>query len=223
MVMTRSTVGVIACVVWTAAVGRVAAQPPSASEQPVLKSEADPTGIDYEPTAAGALVTFNLEDAELPELVRMISQITGRAFIVPNTPRSIKATVYAPTKIKAADAYEAFLSILELNGMTVVPAGRYLKIVESAKIESRPVPLFVDSRAVPARDAYVTRLRRLQFVTAEDAAKLLERFKSSAGGLRVYAPTNLLIMTDTDANLGRMTRMLDELDVAGPRRAAPAR
>jgi general secretion pathway protein D len=51
-------------------------------------------------------------------------------------------------------------------------------------------------------------------MSAEDAAKVLERYKSNAGGLSLYAPTNLLIMTDTESNLQRMMRVLDELDVA---------
>src|SRR4051812_46441613 len=68
------------------------------------------TGIDFKPTSPAAKVTFNLEDAELTDLVRLVSSITGKAFIIPNKTRSIKATVYAPGKVSAAEAYRAFLS-----------------------------------------------------------------------------------------------------------------
>ena len=61
-------------------------------------------------------VTFNLEDAELPDLVRLISNMTGRRFILPTKLRAIKATVFAPTKVTVAEAYQAFLSVLEVNG-----------------------------------------------------------------------------------------------------------
>ncbi len=37
------------------------------------------TGIDFKPTPPGAKITFNLEDAELTDLVRLISSITGKA------------------------------------------------------------------------------------------------------------------------------------------------
>src|SRR5206468_1045121 len=77
------------------------------------------TGIDYQEMSPRALVTFNLEDASLTDLVRLISQITGKRFILPGTTRTLKATVYAPTKVTAAEAYQAFLSILELNGMAI--------------------------------------------------------------------------------------------------------
>jgi len=171
-------------------------------------------GIQYQPTAPNTLVTFNLEDADLPELVRLMSQITGRSFILPSKSRSIKATVYAPTKVTAAEAYQAFLSILELNGMAIVPSGRYLKIVESGRVEGRAVPLYSGDESVPTGDRYVTRLQQVKNISAEDASKLLERFKSPDGGLTAYAPTNMLIMTDTGTNLRRMLRILSEIDIA---------
>jgi len=171
------------------------------------------SGIDYKPTAPNARVTFNLEDADLPELVRLMSQITGRSFILPSKSRSIKATVYAPTKVTAAEAYQAFLSILELNGMAIVPSGRYLKIVESGRVEGRAVPLFSGEEAVPEGDRYVTRIQQVKNISAEDAAKLLERFKSGDGGITAYAPTNILVITDTGTNLKRMLRILEQVDI----------
>lgn len=171
------------------------------------------TGIDYRPTPPGAPVTFNLEDADLPDLVRLISQITGKRFILPGKARSIKATVYAPTKVTAAEAYNAFLSILELNGMTVVPAGRYLKIVETAGIESQPIPTYTGGSATPPDDRYVTRMHRVQNVSAEDVAQLLSRFKSREGNVTAYAPTNTVIITDMGSNIRRMLRVVEAIDV----------
>ena len=75
--------------------------------------------------------------------------------------------MYAPTKVSAAEAYQAFLSILELNGMAIVPAGRYLKIVESGRVEGRPIPLYTGNDSVPDGDRFVTRLQRVSNITAE--------------------------------------------------------
>jgi general secretion pathway protein D len=172
------------------------------------------TGLDYTPTSPNTKVTFNLEDADLPDLVRLISQITGRRFILPSKGRSIKATVYAPTKVTAAEAYQAFLSILELNGMALVPSGRYLKIVESGRVEGRAIPLFTEDEAVPGGDRFLTHLHRVSNISAEDAATLLERFKSGDGSITGYAPTNMLIITDTGTNIQRMMRILGVIDVA---------
>jgi general secretion pathway protein D len=172
------------------------------------------TGLDYKPTSPSTKVTFNLEDADLPDLVRLISQITGKRFILPSKGRSIKATVYAPTKVTAAEAYQAFLSILELNGMALVPSGRYLKIVESGRVEGRAIPLYTEDEDVPGGDRFLTHLHRVNNISAEDAATLLERFKSGDGSITGYAPTNMLIITDTGTNIQRMMRILTVIDVA---------
>ena len=71
------------------------------------------SGVDFRPMSPRARVTFNLEEADLPDLVRLISNMTGKRFILPGKVRAIKATVYAPTKVTAAEAYNAFLSILD--------------------------------------------------------------------------------------------------------------
>ena len=172
------------------------------------------TGVEYEAVPPGTRVTFNLEDADLPDLVRLISNLTGKRFILSSKVRSLKATVFAPTKVTVAEAYNAFLSILEVNGMTVVPAGRYLKISETANIEGQPIPLYTGSSPTPNADRYVTRLHRVENVSAEDAAQLLSRFKSQTGAVTAYAPTNTLILTDTGTQIQRMLRLIEAIDVA---------
>ncbi len=56
------------------------------------------SGVDFRPMSPRARVTFNLEEADLPDLVRLISNMTGKRFILPGKVRAIKATVYAPTQ-----------------------------------------------------------------------------------------------------------------------------
>ena len=158
-------------------------------------------------------VTFNLEEAELPDLVRLISNMTGRRFILPTKLRAIKATVFAPTKVTVAEAYQAFLSVLEVNGFTVVPAGRYLKIVEATNIERRTIPLYEDGSATPSSDRYVTRIHHLENVSADDVTNLLGRFKSASGNITSYGPTNMLIITDTGAQIRRMLRLVAAIDL----------
>lgn len=171
------------------------------------------TGVEFEAMSPRTRVTFNLEDAELPDLVRLISNMTGRRFILPSKTRSIKATVFAPTKVTVAEAYQAFLSVLEVNGFTVVPAGKYLKISELANIERQTIPMYEDGSGVPSTDRYVTRIEHLQHVSAEDATNLLERFVSRTGNITSYAPTNMLVMTDTGSQIRRLLRLIAAIDL----------
>jgi general secretion pathway protein D len=192
------------------------AKPESApAEEPELENELPQfeTGVEFKAMSPRTRVTFNLEEAALPDLVRLISNMTGRRFILPTKLRAIKATVFAPTKVTVAEAYQAFLSVLEINGFTVVPAGRYLKIIEATNVERYTLPLYEDGSTVPVSDRYITRIHHLQHLSAEDVTTLLARFASRTANITSYAPTNMLILTDTSTQIRRMLRLVNAIDV----------
>src|SRR5262249_18438064 len=56
-------------------------------------------GVEAKPKPSEGLVTLNLEDADLTELVKAISGITGKRFVYSGKLRPIKSTVYAPDKM----------------------------------------------------------------------------------------------------------------------------
>lgn len=171
------------------------------------------TGIEFKRPRRGARFSFNLVDADLIELIKIIGNITGKSFILGSKVPSMKATIYAPTKINADEAYQAFLSVLQVNGLTVVPAGRYLKLMPLGDSTSRNTR--ITSGNVPRGDEIVTRLHRLQHVQAEDLAELLGKFKSPEGDVTVYSPTNMIIITDYGSSIRRLMKLVATLDVPG--------
>ncbi|MFW2390276.1 MAG: type II secretion system secretin GspD [Polyangiales bacterium] len=190
-------------------------EPAGDEGEPELENELPQfeTGVEFKPMSPRTRVTFNLEEAALPDLVRLISNMTGRRFILPTKLRAIKATVFAPTKVTVAEAYQAFLSVLEINGFTVVPAGRYLKIVEATNIERYTLPMYEDGTPIPSSDRFVTRIHHLEHLAAEDVTTLLARFASRTANITSYAPTNMLILTDTASQIGRMLRLIKAIDL----------
>ncbi|MCG2771278.1 MAG: type II secretion system secretin GspD, partial [Desulfobacterales bacterium] len=196
--------------------------PPPAAPPPEEAKGADTSGlpqfpdeVEFQPRPDGYRVAFSLEDANLSELVRVISQLTGRRFIFGGKVRDIKATVYSPQKVTVAEAYRAFLAILETNGLTVVPHGRFLKIVESPGIVTQTTPVYAMGQPVPQEERYITRLYRVNNISADEVAKLLVKFKSKEGDISTYAPSGLLIITDTGSNVRRLLRLVEEIDVGG--------
>jgi general secretion pathway protein D len=168
-------------------------------------------GMEFTPLSPNNKVTFSMEDADLSELVRTIAQITGKRFIFGGKVRTIKASVYSPEKVTVAEAYQAFLSILETNGLTVVPHGRFLKIVEVAGIASQDTPIYPPGESAPAEDRFVTRMHHVNHVSADDVSGVLSHFKTKEGDITTYG--NLLIITDTGANIRRMMQIVEDIDV----------
>jgi general secretion pathway protein D len=194
-----------------------AERPPGDSPLPQqnLDIQGQVQAAPYRPKPLGTRVKFNLQDADLGELVNHISGMTGKRFIYGPKVRQIKATVVSPEPVTLAEAYEAFLSILEQNGMTVVPQGQFLKIVDSAGVQTAATPIFARGAPVPNTDRFITRLYRLKNTGADEVAALLTKFKSKDGDISTYPAGQLLIITDTGAQVQRMIRIVEELDVGG--------
>ncbi len=172
--------------------------------------------IEFQPKGAYERITFNLDDADLLELIKAISAITGRRFIYSSPKlKKMTVTVHAPEKVTVAEAYQAFLSALEINGLTVIPHGRFLKIVESKGAERLTTPLLGTATPVPYEDRFITRLYRLTHVDAATVSDVLSKFKSPDGTIHTYDASNLLIITDTGTNIRRMLRIVEELDAGG--------
>jgi general secretion pathway protein D len=206
-----------------------AAAPPAApgtgaARGPPGAAGALPTTMDKIATASdvpfhaqpgGHLVKFNLQDADLAELVNHISGLTGKRFIYGAKVRQIKATVVSPEPVTLEEAYQAFLSILDANGMTLVPHGRFLKIIDSGGVVTQATPVIARGEPVPDSDRFVTRLYRLEHVSTDEALALLGKFKSKDADISVYAPGKLLIITDTATQVRRLMRIVEEIDVGG--------
>ena len=191
-----------------------ATAPAGTTKKDPVSALAAPSEIEHRPLPGNTKVKFSLEDTDLPTLVKAVSEITGRRFIYGSKLHQIKVTVYSPETVSAAEAYAAFLSILNSNGMTVVPHGAYLEIVESQNASRQPTPIYGTASPVPAEDRFVTRLYRVNNIDAGEVAQLLgSNFKSNDGNITTYPPGNLLIITDTGSNIRRMLRIVEELDV----------
>jgi general secretion pathway protein D len=180
-----------------------------------MEKIAQATDVPFKAKPAGHLVKFNLQDADLAELVNHISGLTGRRFIYGAKVRQIKATVVSPEPVTLEEAYQAFLSILEANGMTVVPHGRFLKIVDSAGVAGQATPIYSRGEPVPDSDRYITRLYRLEHASPDEVMAVLNKFKSKEADITAHPGGRLLIITDTATQVRRMIRMIEEIDVGG--------
>jgi general secretion pathway protein D len=169
-------------------------------------------GIGHAPRRPDDLVTLSLQNAELADLVRTMSEMTGKRFVVAASPKAFQATLVAPQKVTVAEAYQAFLSILAANRLTVVPQGRFYKIIEAQDaVHEAPVRSSKDGASPEER--YDTYVHRVAHVSADEVATgVLSKLASHDGAVIPYG--NVLLLTDTGTNVQRMMRILDEIDVA---------
>lgn len=96
---------------------------------------------------AGKRLRLNLKpNTDLVDLISWISVITCKQFILPGSiPTQGKTvTIIAPQPITAAEAYDLFLSALDSVGLTVYASHGVLRVIETSKAKSAPIPIFID-------------------------------------------------------------------------------
>src|SRR5262245_43249119 len=162
-------------------------------------------------------ISFNLRNADIVQVINLISELTGKSFLVDDKVRG-KVTIIAPTEVTLEEAYQIFLSVLEIQGFTIVPQGPIIKIIPSRDVKDNPIPTATDTQHSfsPTTESFVTQLVPLQYADANDTRGLLTPLVSKESSLLAYAPTNSLIVTDTVANINRLLKIITALDVEAP-------
>jgi len=165
------------------------------------------------PRKAG-LITMNFKDVDLGVLIKFISEITGRNFVVDPAVKG-QVTILSPEKVTIDEAYRVFLSVLEVNGFTTVKAGKVIKIIRASEAKGKGVETFFEKGPRGVEDKVITQLYPLKYAAATDLAKLLKPLTAKTGLLIPYQETNTLIVIDVSSNIHRLVRIVDELDVRG--------
>ena len=76
-------------------------------------------------------ITPNYRDADIRQIIEAVGEVTGRNFIV--DPRvTARVTMLSSTPMSPDAFYEAFLSILQVNGYVAMTTNNVVKIVPDA-------------------------------------------------------------------------------------------
>ena len=113
-------------------------------------------------------VILNFSDVDISTMVKFISDLTGRNFIMDERVKG-KISVYSPAKLSNDEAFNVFTSVLELKGFTVVPSGRVNKIVPVAVAKQSGMKVLEEGERLPVSDSYVARVIELDNITASEA------------------------------------------------------
>ena len=171
-----------------------------------------PATIEHKGAPPNGVVNVNLSDASLTDAVKMVAEWTGRRFVFGGKLRKVSLNIVSPKPVSVGEAYRGFLAALAAHGLTVVPSGQYLKIVESKGASTQLTPIYGSAETVPNVERFVTRLYRLHHIDAAVVEQVLSKFRSKDAEIVVYPGSKLLIITDTGSNVKRLLRLIEELD-----------
>jgi general secretion pathway protein D len=166
-------------------------------------------------TASTPTIVFNFDNADIEVVIQAAAEIVGFNYVLSPAARGRKVTVQTIGKIASDDVFNVLLTILDVNGLTAVRSGSLYRIIAREGAPQSPIRTVVGREADPSRagDEMLTQIVPLRYISAQDAVTLLRPFVAGQGAVISHRETNLLIITDTAANVRRLLDILKLADV----------
>ena len=191
-------------------VGPVHPPPPPAMPAPA------PPPAPPAPVSAGApTIVFNFDNADVEVVIQAAAEIVGFNYVLAPAARGRKVTVQTIGRIAKDDVFNVLLTILDVNGLTAVKSGNVYRIIPREGAPQTAIRTIVGNEVDASRagDEFVTQIVTLRYIGAQDAVNLLRPFVAGQGTVMPHRETNLIIITDTTANIRRLLDILKLADV----------
>ena len=196
--------------------GSSPAAPPTAAPPtmpgPGATAQAPPTRPITPPARPGRQIVLNFDNADIEAVIQAASEIAGFNYTIGPGVAGKKVTIQTSGRIPEDEVFNVLLAVLEVNGVTAVRSGNLYKILPTTAVRERPLPTVIGAQPDPTRrdDEMITQIVPLQYAPADRIAATLRPFVQG-GNLVVQG--NLLIVTDTAANVARLLQIVGVLDV----------
>lgn len=154
-------------------------------------------------------VSLNFVNADIQEVIKAISQISQKNFLVdPRVKGSINIVSAKP--VSAELAYDILLSALRLQGYAAVDADGVTKIIPEADAK-----LYVDAvgRAGGKGDKIITKVITLHNESATQMVNVVRPMIAPNNLVVAHASSNALVITDYVSNLKRIEQVIRAIDV----------
>ncbi|MFO7602594.1 MAG: type II secretion system secretin GspD, partial [Gammaproteobacteria bacterium] len=164
------------------------------------------------PATAQESLTLNFNNTEISAVIAAVSEMTGRNFIVDPRVKG-KVTIISKHGMAPDEVFQVFLSILKVHGFALIPGEQVSKIVPEVNAKQDAVD--TTTRQQPGRgDEFVTRVVEISHVDAAQLVPILRPLVPQRGHLAAYPSSNVLIISDSAANINRLVEIIRRIDLS---------
>jgi len=159
----------------------------------------------------GFFVKFN--NADIYEVIHTLARTAGINYLIDPRVRGV-VNVHTQGVVRKDGALDLLFAILRINGATAVKEGETYHIVPMGEAKMEPlVPTFPgDNGAKTSSNQVIMRAFPLQYIAVAEMAKVIKPFLSAGGEAVEVARANILLVTDTAANLEKTARLVELFD-----------
>ncbi len=166
----------------------------------------------------GEPISLDLKDADIKDVFRTISELTGLNIVVDP---EVRGTV--TVKLDNVPWDQALDLILKQNGLGYVLENNIMRIATTAKLQSEQADRARLAEARQAAEPTRTVIKKLSYTKANDIVPVLKSIMSKRGDIVVDVRTNTLIIREIPTYMPAVLQLIDNLDTATPQVMIEAR
>lgn len=155
---------------------------------------------------------INFKDSDIQEVIKFVADVTEKTVIIDPRVKG-KVKVISRDALTKTELYDLFLSVLETQGFTAIEVGDIVRVIPRKDARTSAVP--VVNQPNFGTDAYITQVIQLYNVSASKVLPVLRPLAPQHAHLAAYEPSNAIIISDTVANISRLSDIIERIDRAG--------
>src|SRR5436190_6624509 len=165
--------------------------------------------------AAEDTVTLNFVNADIDAVVKAVSEMTGRNFVLDPRVKGV-VNIVSARPVPRTLVYPTLLSALRLQGFTAVEGDGITKIVPEADAKQQGSAVVVGGKGGgvgAGGDRLVTEVFALRYESAVQLVNVLRPLITPNNAIAAVPTGNALVITDYAENLKRIEKIVASLDV----------
>ncbi|MFI5461751.1 MAG: secretin N-terminal domain-containing protein, partial [Isosphaerales bacterium] len=180
------------------------------STQPTTRNSTTPH-IVVQP---GNRILLNFKSASIDSVLDELSSVAGYTIYRQVKPEGRVDLESKGKPLSAEEAIAALNMVLNERGYAAIQQGRMLKIMTRDKARKANIPVRTgnDSKEIAETDELITQVIPLRFVDAVQLKADIAPLINPEADFTANASSNVLVMTDTSANIRRVVEIVNELD-----------
>jgi len=148
----------------------------------------------------------------LSDIIKTVGVWSGKNFVLTQGIASnAKISIIAPQAMTKEEAYQAFLSALNISGFTTVETGKVIKILPIPTAKSTNLKTYYGANWAPETDEIINQVIPLRFIDANVVMNQLRPILGLTGSV-AFTTTNSLILTDTGFRIKSLLEIIELLD-----------
>lgn len=160
-------------------------------------------------------VRINMNNAEIRTVIQWVAEQTNKNFIIDPRVKG-RISVLSNQPMTLDEAYQVFLTALDVYGFAAVESGNNVKVIPNAQARSAGLPI-IESFNDPNDDnsELVLHVIRVENISANEVVTILRPLVPQTGHLGAFPSSNSVVIADRANNINRLTQLIKHIDATG--------